>query len=86
MSKQMLRSGTSIGANVREGCAAQSRPDFASKLGIALKECNETLYWLELLHKTEYFTSSEYMSLNKDCSELFAILTSIIKTTKGGSS
>ena len=83
LSKQMLRSGTSIGANVRESSQAQSKLDFISKLGIALKECNETKYWIELLNKTEYFSDKEYHSLNTDCNELFAILTAIIKTSKG---
>jgi len=82
MSKQILRSGTSIGANIREAEQAQSRADFISKLSIALKEANETEYWLELLSKTEYITQSQYSSINEECIELNKILISIIKTTK----
>ena len=82
ISKQVLRSGTSIGANVREALSAQSTADFLSKLSIALKECSETGYWLDLLHRTNLLTKLEYDSISSDCSELFALLTSIIKTTK----
>jgi len=82
MSKQLLRAGTSIGANVHEGAAAQTKADFIAKCSISLKECNETAYWLELLHKTEYLKAKEYESIRKDCSEIFAILTSIIKTAR----
>lgn len=82
MSKQLLRSGTSIGANVREGLYAQSRKDFVSKLNIALKEAGETDYWLDVIHSAEYFTDSEYQSLKNDNDELLKLLTSIIKTTK----
>lgn len=66
LSKQILRSGTSIGANIRESKFAQSKPDFISKMSIALKETNETLYWLELLNKTDYLNESEYNSLYND--------------------
>ena len=82
MSKQLLRSGTSIGANVREGLYAQSRKDFISKLNIALKEAGETDYWLEVIHSAEYFTDDEYQSLKSDNDELLRLLVAIIKTTK----
>lgn len=82
MSKQLLRSGTSIGANVREGLYAQSRKDFISKLNIALKEAGETDYWLDVIHSAEYFTDDEFNSLKADNDELLKLLTSIIKTTK----
>lgn len=85
MSKQLLRSGTSVGANVREGLYAQSRKDFVSKLNIALKEAGETDYWLDLIHSAEYFTDCEYQSLKNDNDELLKLLTSIIKTTKENS-
>ena len=83
MSKQLLRSGTSIGANVREGLYAQSRKDFISKLNIALKQAGETDYWLDVIHSAEYLTDEEYESLKSDNDELLRLLTSIIKTTKG---
>ena len=82
MSKQLLRCGTSIGANVREGLYAQSRKDFISKLNIALKEAGETDYWLDVIHSAEYFTDDEYQSIKDDNDELLKLLTSIIKTTK----
>ena len=82
LSKQILRSGTSIGANIREGLYAQSRKDFISKMNIALKEAGETDYWLEVIHSTEYLTDTEYKSMKKDNDELIKLLTSIIKTTK----
>ena len=82
MSKQILRSGTSIGANIREAEQAQSRADFINKLNIALKEANETEYWLELLIRTEYITREQYESINKDSTEINKLLISIIKTTK----
>ena len=69
MSKQLLRCGTSIGANVREGLYAQSRKDFISKLNIALKEAGETDYWLDVIHSAEYFTDDEYTSLKDDNDE-----------------
>ena len=69
MSKQILRSGTSIGANIREAEQAQSRADFINKLNIALKEANETEYWLELLIRTEYITREQYESINNDSTE-----------------
>ena len=82
MSKQLLRSGTSIGANVREGLYAQSRKDFISKLNIALKEAGETDYWLDVIHSADYFTDDEFNSLKADNDELLKLLTSIIKSTK----
>ena len=82
LSKQLLRSGTSIGANTRESKNAQSRNDFLNKLNIALKEADETEYWLELLYKTEYLDEKEYKSIQKDTSEIIKILTSIIKKLK----
>ena len=82
MSKQILRSGTSIGANIREAEQAQSRADFINKLNIALKEANETEYWLELLIRTEYITREQYESINIDSTEINKLLISIIKTTK----
>ena len=82
MSKQLLRCGTSIGANTRESKNAQSRMDFLNKLNIALKEADETDYWLDLLHETDYLDDNQYTSLNEDCSELIKLLTSIIKKFK----
>lgn len=82
MSKQVLRSGTSVGAMVREAEHAESKPDFIHKLAIAQKEINETLYWLELLFKTDYLDQKEFESLVIDATELLKLLTSIIKTTK----
>ena len=82
LSKQLLRSGTSIGANVRESVYAQSRADFNAKMYIALKEANETAYWLELLAETEYLTPAQAKSMLDDCRELIKILSSITKTTK----
>jgi len=85
MSKQLLRSGTSIGANVREGRYAQSKKDFISKMSIALKEAVETEYWLELLERTECITKEEYESIKRDNGELAKILTSTVKKSKEGS-
>ena len=82
LAKQLLRSGTSIGANVAEAQQAQSRADFASKLSIALKEASETDYWLRLLHAVGLLNEKQFRSLIDDCRELERILTSIIKTTK----
>lgn len=82
MSRQILRSGTSIGANIKEGKFAQSTADFISKMSIALKEAGETEYWLELLSETDYITVAQYESLKSDCKELIKLLTSIIKTAK----
>ena len=82
MSKQLLRCGTSIGANTRESKNAQSRMDFLNKLNIALKEADETEYWLDLLHATNYIDDKQYDSINSDCAELIKLLTSIIKKLK----
>ena len=82
LSKQVLRSGTSVGANVAEASQAQSRADFISKLSIALKEAVETEYWLSLLRDTTYISADGADSILGDCRELIKILTAIIKTTK----
>lgn len=82
LSKQLLRSGTSIGANIREAQEAQSKKDFLSKMGIALKEASETCYWLELLIATDYLTPDEAESLYADSIELRKMLSSIVKSTK----
>ncbi len=82
MAKQILRCGTSIGANVKETVNAQSKADFISKMNIALKEADETEYWLELLHETDYLSDSQFSSIVTDCQELIKILTSIIKSSK----
>jgi len=82
LSKQIMRSGTSIGANIREAEYAASKNDFINKLHIAIKEANETAYWLELLFKTEYVSESNYKKLNNDCQELMKILISIINSSK----
>ena len=80
--KQCLRSGTSIGANIREGLNSQSKAEFIAKLQISIKEANETMYWLELLQETDYITKEMYDSIYPECVELAKLLTSIIKTTK----
>ena len=82
MSKQLLRSGTSIGANIAEAQQAQSRADFISKLSIALKEACETDYWLRLLHATDYINDASYSSYINNCREIEKMLTAIIKSTK----
>jgi four helix bundle protein len=82
MLNQVFRSGTAIGALVSEATYAQSPADFISKLSIALKECNETLYWLNILKDTEYINEKEFDSMNTDCTEILALLISSIKTTK----
>ena len=82
MSKQIMRSGTSIGANVREATRAQSTPDFISKMNIALKEAEETCYWLELLHESNYLDDRAFNSLYNDSMELLKILASIVKTSR----
>ena len=81
MSKQLLRSGTSIGANVREACRGQSKADFISKMSIALKEADESLYWLELLSESNYISSECFNKLSNQCEELIKILVSITKKT-----
>lgn len=82
LSKQLLRSGTSIGANVAEAEQAQSRADFVSKMNISLKEVSETKYWIKLLQATEYLSDKEGNSILSDSVELEKILVSIIKTSK----
>lgn len=82
MSKQVLRSGTSIGANVAEAFFAQSEADFIAKLYISRKEAGETIYWIELLKESSYLGCDEADSMIKDCDELLKILTSSIKTMK----
>jgi len=82
LSKQLLRSGTSIGANVREAKQAQSKPDFLNKMNIALKEANETLYWIDLLYDTDYISIDKKQSYHKECNELTSLLSAIVKTTK----
>ena len=81
LSKQLLRCGTSIGANISEAQCGQSKADFISKMSIALKEANETSYWLKLLYKTDYLNKLQFDSLNDDITELISILTSICKTS-----
>jgi four helix bundle protein len=83
LSKQILRSGTSIGALVRESENAASPKDFLNKLTISLKEADETQYWLELLHQSDYIDEPTFNSLHKDCSELVSILVASVKTIKG---
>lgn len=82
LSKQLLRSGTSIGANVAEAEQGQSKPDFVSKMNIALKETSETKYWINLLKATEFLSEKESKSLLADCVELEKLLVSIIKSSK----
>ena len=82
LSKQLIRAGTSIGANIVESQQAQSRADFISKLEIALKETTETKYWLRLMRETGYLSESEFESIFSDCAELEKILVRIIKSTK----
>lgn len=82
LSKQLLRAGTSIGANIKEALYAQSKLDFASKMNIALKEASETEYWLDLLCKTELISLIMYEKTHSDCVELIKMLTSIVKKAK----
>ncbi len=82
LSKQLLRSGTSIGANIAEAQQAQSKADFVSKISIALKETTETKYWLRLLYSTDYLSDVEIKTILADCVEIEKILTSIIKSGK----
>ena len=82
ISKQLLRSGTAIGALVREAQNAESRADFIHKLGIAQKECDETLYWLELLFESGYLLEPEFQSIQKEASDLLKMIRSAIITTK----
>ena len=82
LSKQILRSGTSIGANLAEGEMAQSTADFIAKMQIALKEANETSYWLEILHKTDCITFEQYESMNNDLSRIIGIFVNVLKKIK----
>jgi four helix bundle protein len=82
LSKQVLRSGTSVGALIREAEHAQSKADFIHKMNIALKEANETEYWLMLLKDSDYLEENSFSSLYADCSELIKLLASIVKTSK----
>jgi four helix bundle protein len=82
LSKQLLRSGTAIGALLREAEFGQSKADFVSKLSIALKEANETAYWLSLLKDTDYLTPTQYDTVTPDCRALIAMLVASIKTAK----
>ncbi len=81
LSKQVLRSGTSIGANVAEATRGYSKQDFMAKIGIALKETSETEYWLELLYETDYITERQFNDILSDCKELIRILTAILNTS-----
>ena len=83
LSKQLLRSGTSIGANIEEALAGQSRRDFIAKMSIASKETRESAYWLRLLRETDYLANENAAPLENDCHELRRMLTSIIKTSQG---
>ena len=82
LSKQLLRSGTSIGANVREAVYAFSKKEFAAKMSIALKEASETAYWLELLFESDYITEPQYNHIYSDCEEVIKLLASIVKSSK----
>jgi four helix bundle protein len=82
LSKQVLRSGTAVGALIREAEFGQSKADFTSKMSISLKEANETEYWLSLLKDTDFISEKQFMSLQSDCKELIAMLVSTVKTSK----
>lgn len=82
LSKQLLRSGTSIGANIKEAVVGQSKADFYSKMNIARKEANETEYWLELLHESDYIDIKVFKNFYNSCKELIKLLTSITKAQK----
>lgn len=82
LSKQLLRAGTSIGANVTESQQAQSKPDFVSKISIALKEASETKYWIKLLGATEYLSENQTKSILDDCVEIEKVLVTILKSAK----
>lgn len=82
MSKQFLRSITSVGANVREAVNAQSKADFIHKLSISQKECDESMYWLELLNGTNYISKTEFESMHQQCNEVLKIIRSIVITSK----
>src|SRR5690606_23129480 len=82
LSKQLLRSGTSVGAMIREAEHAETKNDFKHKMGIAQKEINESIYWLELLKATDYLSQNQFETINDDAVEIIKLITSIIKTTK----
>ena len=82
LSKQLLRSGTSIGANVEESIGGSSKKDFKAKLKISYKEARETMYWLKLLNETNYISETEFKSISEDCDEILKLLYTIIKNTK----
>jgi four helix bundle protein len=82
LSKQLLRSGTAVGALIREAEFAQSKPDFINKLSVALKEANETEFWISLLRDTDYIDVKMFDSMNTNCKELISLLVASIKTTK----
>ena len=82
LSKQLVRSGTSIGANIMEAIRGQSNADFTAKMNIALKEASETEYWLELLHKSDYLTNEQFDSIHTDCIEILKILMAIINSSR----
>nr|WP_315172198.1 four helix bundle protein [uncultured Flavobacterium sp.] len=85
ISKQFLRSATSVGANVREAINAQSKADFIHKLSISQKECDETMYWFELMKETNYISENEFISIHQQCKEVLKIIRSIIITSKKNS-
>ena len=82
LSRQVLRSGTAVGALIREAEFGQSKADFSSKMSISLKEANETDYWLSLLKDTDFISENQFVSLHSDCRELIAMLVSTVKTSK----
>ena len=82
IARQLIKSGTSIGANIREAQNAESKNDFTHKMAIAQKEINETIYWIELLKETNYLTQVEFDNMNNDAVEVIKLITSIIKSTK----
>ena len=86
IANQILKSGTSIGANVKEAIRGRSKADFYAKMNIALKECSETEYWLELLHESEFISKEQFESIYSDCEEIIKILVSITKTQKNNNS
>ena len=82
LSRQVLRSGTAVGALIREAEFGQSKADFGNKMSISLKEANETEYWLSLLKDTDFISENQFMSLHADCKELIAMLVATVKTSK----
>lgn len=82
LSKQLLRSGTSVGTNIREAQNAQSKADFIHKLSISQKECNETMYWLELLNQSEYINDEDFKGIHSEATEILKMLRSSIITTR----